>query len=161
MKLIIWEIQLQKRKDLLIPIYRGVAIIVDSVNAPFLENSEQPTMEHKKYSLCSILKIVCAGTHPPQRPDKGDGSYVCVYFNDYLMLRPGDELPTGYIRYTTTEEKNMLHQMAEDYEVDPVYVLDLYRHGKVNWMLDFAIRAEVGVLLLLVGSVIRVKKNKT
>ena len=35
------------------------------------------------------------------------------------MLRPGDELPTGYIRYTTTEEKAMLHQMAEDYELDP------------------------------------------
>ena len=74
-----------------------------------------------------------------------DGSYICVYFDNYLMLRSGDELPTGYIRYTTTEEKNMLHQMAEDYEVDPVYVLDLYRHGKVNWMLDFAIRAGVGI----------------
>ena len=48
----------------------------------------------------------------------------------------------------------MLHQMAEDYEVDPVYVLDMYRHGKVNWMLDFAIRAGVGILLLAVGSVI-------
>ena len=70
------------------------------------------------------------------------------------MLRPGDELPTGYIRYTTTEEKTMLHQMAEDYEVDLVYVLDMYRHGKVSWMLDFAIRAGVGILLLVVGSVI-------
>ena len=48
----------------------------------------------------------------------------------------------------------MLHQMAEDYEVDPVYVLDLYRHGKVSRMLDFAIRAGVGILLLMVGSVI-------
>ena len=83
-----------------------------------------------------------------------DGSYVCVYFDDYLMLRSSDELPTGYIRYTTTEEKTMLHQMAEDYEVDPVYVLDMYRHGKVSWMLDFAIRAGVGILLLVVGSVI-------
>ena len=48
----------------------------------------------------------------------------------------------------------MLHQMAEDYEVDPVYVLDMYCHSKVNWMLDFAIRAGVGILLLVVGSVI-------
>ena len=48
----------------------------------------------------------------------------------------------------------MLHQMAEDYEVDPVYVLDMYRYGKVNWMLDFVIRAGGGVLLLVVGSVI-------
>ena len=83
-----------------------------------------------------------------------DGFYVCVYFDDYLMLRSSDELPTGYIRYTTTEEKTMLHQMAEDDEVDPVYVLDMYRHGKVSWMLDFAIRAGVGILLLVVGSVI-------
>ena len=81
-----------------------------------------------------------------------DGSYVCVYFDDYLMLRSGDELPTGYVRYTTTEEKTMLHQMANDYEVDPVYVLDMYRHGKVNWILDFVIRAGVGIFLLVVGS---------
>lgn len=48
----------------------------------------------------------------------------------------------------------MLHQMAEDYEVDQAYVLDMYRRGKVSWMLDFAIRAGVGILLLVVGSVI-------
>lgn len=81
-----------------------------------------------------------------------DGSYVCVYFDDYLMLKPGDDLPTGYLRYTTTEEASMLHQMAEEYEVNPVYVLDMYRHGKVNWMLDFAIRAAVGIFLFVVGS---------
>lgn len=45
--------------------------------------------------------------------------------------------------------------MAEDDEVDPVYVLDMYRHSKVNWMLDFAVRVGgVGVLLLVVGSVV-------
>ena len=76
------------------------------------------------------------------------------------MLRSGDELPTGYIRYTTTEEKTMLHQMAEEYEVDPVYVLDMYRHGKVSWMLDFAIRAGTGIFLLVIGSAIakRIKR---
>ena len=83
-----------------------------------------------------------------------DGSYVCVYFDDYLMLHPGEELPTGYVRYATTEEKAMLRQMAEEYEVDPVYVLDLYRHGKVSWVLDLAIRAGAGLLLLAVGSAI-------
>ena len=89
-----------------------------------------------------------------------DGSYVCVYFDDYLMLRSGDELPTGYIRYTTTEEKTMLHQMAEEYEVDPVYVLDMYRYGKVSWMLDFAIRAGIGIFPLVIGSAIakRIKR---
>ena len=89
-----------------------------------------------------------------------DGSYVCIYFDDYLMLRPGKELPTGYVRYATTEEKIMLHQVAEEYEVDPVYVLDMYRHGKVSWMLDLVIRAGVGLLLLVAGSAIAVKIRK-
>lgn len=79
-----------------------------------------------------------------------NGSYVCVYFDDYLMLRSGKELPTGYVRYATTEEKKMLHGMAEVFEVDPVYVLDMYRHGKVSWMLDFVIRF---VLVLLLGMI--------
>ena len=35
-----------------------------------------------------------------------------------------------------------------------MYVLDMYHHGKVSWMLDYAIRAGVGILLLVVGSVI-------
>lgn len=83
-----------------------------------------------------------------------DVSYVCVYFDDYLILHPGRELPTGYVRYATTEEKTMLRQMAEEYEVDSVYVLDMYRHGKVSWMLDLAIRAGAGLLLLVVGSAI-------
>lgn len=83
-----------------------------------------------------------------------DGSYICVYFDDYLMLHPGEQLPTGYVRYATAEEKAMLRQMAEEYEVDPVFVLDMYRHDKVSWMLDFAIRAGVGLLLLVVGSAI-------
>ncbi len=91
-----------------------------------------------------------------------DGSYVCVYFDDYLMLRSGEELPTGYVRYADTEEKKMLHRMAEDYEVNPVYVLDMYRHGKVNWMLDFAIRMAVVVLLGLIYLSVadRIKKSK-
>ena len=48
----------------------------------------------------------------------------------------------------------MLRQMAEEYEVNPAYVLDMYRHGKVSWLLDLAIRAGVGLLLLVVGSAI-------
>ena len=39
----------------------------------------------------------------------------------------------------------MLNQMAEDYDVDPVYVLDMYQHGKVNWMLDVLLRLAVCV----------------
>ena len=26
----------------------------------------------------------------------------------------------------------MLHQIAEDYKVGPVYVLDMYRHGRLG-----------------------------
>ena len=89
-----------------------------------------------------------------------DGSYVCVYFDDYLMLCPGEELPTGYVRYATTEEKTMLRQMAENYEVNPVYVLDMYRHGKVIWMLDLVIRAGVGLLVVVVGSAIAGKVSR-
>lgn len=49
----------------------------------------------------------------------------------------------------------MLHQIAEDYKVGQVYVLDMYRHGKVSFMLAFAVRVGgVGILLLVVGSVI-------
>lgn len=81
-----------------------------------------------------------------------DGSWLCVYFDDYLALTGADNYPTGYVRYTTTEERRMLNQMAEDYGVDPVYVLDMYRHGKVNWMLDLGIRLAV-VLVVYMGVV--------
>ena len=75
----------------------------------------------------------------------GDNSWLCVYFDDYLALTGTDTYPTGYVRYTTTEERRMLNQMAEDYDVDPVYVLDMYRYGKVNWMLDVLLRLAVCV----------------
>ena len=74
-----------------------------------------------------------------------DGSWLCVYFDDYMVLTGTDNYPTGYVRYTTTEERRMLKQMAEDYDVDPVYILDMYRHGKVSWMLDVLVRIAVCV----------------
>ncbi len=74
-----------------------------------------------------------------------DGSLLCVYFDDYLAWTGADTFPTGYVRYTTTEERRMLNRMAGDYEVDPVYVLDMYQHGKVNWMLDVLLRLAVCV----------------
>lgn len=82
----------------------------------------------------------------------GDNSWLCVYFDDYLMLIGTDAYPTGYVRYATTEERRMLNRMVEDYDVDPVYVLDMYRHGKVNWMLDLGLRLAV-VLVVYVGMV--------
>ncbi len=80
----------------------------------------------------------------------GDHSWLCVYFDDYLVLTGAETYPTGYVRYTTTEERRMLKRMTEDYEVDPVYVLDMYRHGKVNWMLDLGLRL-AAVLAVYVG----------
>ena len=82
----------------------------------------------------------------------GDNSWLCVYFDDYLTLTGTDAYPTGYVRYTTTEERRMLNRMAEDYDVNPVYVLDMYRHGKVSWMLDAGLRLAV-VLVVYVGVV--------
>lgn len=84
----------------------------------------------------------------------GDGTYVCVYFDDYLMLCPGEELPTGYVRYATAYEQKMLRRLEDSYEVDRMYVLDMYRHGKVNWTLDIAIRFGAGLVLVVVGSAI-------
>ena len=82
-----------------------------------------------------------------------DGSQICVYFDDYLTVTEGESYPTGYLRYTTTEERRMLERMAGDYEVDPVYVLDLYRQGKVSWMLELLLRfgALLGGFLLVMA----------
>ena len=43
----------------------------------------------------------------------GDNSWLCVYFDDYLTLTGTDTYPTGYVRYTTTEERRMLKRMAD------------------------------------------------
>ena len=74
-----------------------------------------------------------------------DGSWLCVYFDDYLAWTETGNYPTGYVRYTTTKERRMLNRMAEDYDVNPAYVLDMYQHGKVNWMLDVLLRLAVCV----------------
>ena len=93
----------------------------------------------------------------------GDNSWLCVYFDDYLALTGTDTYPTGYIRYTTTEERRMLNQMAEDYDVDPVYVLDMYQHGKVNWMLDLGLRLAVVLVVIFIVVTLQNlwKKQKT
>ena len=85
----------------------------------------------------------------------GDGSWLCVYFDDYLTLTGGDEYPTDYLRYSTTEERRVLNQMQADYDLDPVYVLDMYRHGKVSWMLDVLLRLAVLAVAGMIGVTIR------
>ena len=87
-----------------------------------------------------------------------DGSYLCVFFDDYLMLQKvlgGEvELPVGYVRGSTRYEYKMLYEMAENYDVDFTLVLDMYRDGKGPWLLDKGLRLGVAILLLVVGSVI-------
>lgn len=75
-----------------------------------------------------------------------DGTWLCVYFDDYLTLTDAEELPVGYVRYTTTEERRMLDSMTEDYEADTVYVLDMFRHGKQSWIVEGLFRLMVTVL---------------
>ncbi len=84
-----------------------------------------------------------------------DGSYLCVYFDDYLTLVDGDQYPTGYVRYATAEERRMLDRMAADYGVDTVYVLDMFRHGKVSWMLDLLLRLGVLAVVAIGAATVR------
>ena len=70
------------------------------------------------------------------------------------MLLPGKALPTGYVRYATGGEKKMFRRLKDSYNIDRTYVLDMYRQGKIYMILDLAIRAGVGLLLLIVSSVI-------
>lgn len=102
-------------------------------------------------AMRSLLKSWYNGYYL-QRLD--DGSYLCVYFDDYLAtaraLGRDAEMPVGYLRYTTTEERRMLNRMTEEYDVDPVYVLDLYRYGKAGWVADMALR--LAVLIAALGA---------
>ena len=83
-----------------------------------------------------------------------DGTYVCVYFDDYLTILPSEELPTGYVRSATPDEQRMIREFGESYEINGMFVLDMYRHGKVNQMLDLAIRAGFGIFILVISSAI-------
>ena len=44
----------------------------------------------------------------------------------------------------------MLNQMSADYDVDPVYVLDMYRYGKASWMIDLALRIGITFLVVMI-----------
>ena len=91
-----------------------------------------------------------------------DGSYICAFFDDYLMLSKGAELPVGRVRYSTAEERNMLSMMAEDYEVDKLFVLDMYREGKAPWLLDKPMRLIAAIAVAVLGMTVaeRVKKKR-
>ena len=43
----------------------------------------------------------------------------------------------------------MLYKMAEDYNVDPTLVLDMYRDGKGAWMLDKGLRLVLAIAIVV------------
>ena len=75
-----------------------------------------------------------------------DGTYLCVYLDDcaFLFGEP-EELYTGKLRSVDApEEARMLHAMeAAGYDLDTSFILDMYRHGKVNEFADIAMRGGV------------------
>ena len=75
-----------------------------------------------------------------------DGTYLCLYLDDcaFLFGEP-EELYTGVLRSTDApEEARMLHAMeAAGYDLDTSFILDMYRHGKVNQFADIAMRAGI------------------
>ena len=94
-------------------------------------------------------KIISSGTYNRYYLiELTDGYWICVYFDDYLALIGADNYPTGYIRYTTTAERNMLNKMSQYYNVDTVYMLDMYQYGKVNGIFDIVLRFIIFVIVL-------------
>ncbi|NBI09821.1 hypothetical protein D1641_07300 [Colidextribacter sp. OB.20] len=88
-----------------------------------------------------------------------DGTYLCVYLDDcaFLFGEP-EELYTGKLRSVDApEEARMLHAMeAAGYDLDTSFILDMYRHGKVNEFADIAMRGGLwlaGVFLVSFVSV--------
>lgn len=69
-----------------------------------------------------------------------DGSWICAYFDDYLVLTNSSRFPTGYLRSASREERQMLSQMARDYDVNTHWVIDMYRHGKMSLSIDILLR---------------------
>lgn len=75
-----------------------------------------------------------------------DGSWICAYFDDYLALTNSSRFPTGYIRSASDQEYRMLRRMARDYDVNILFVIDMYRYGKMSLSIDLLLR-----ILLLYG----------
>ena len=88
-----------------------------------------------------------------------DGTYLCVYLDDcaFLFGEP-EELYTGRLRSVDApEEARMLHAMeAEGYDVDTMFILDMYRHGKVNQFADIAMRAGIWFAGAFIAALIHV-----
>ena len=75
-----------------------------------------------------------------------------MFFDDYILMPflNGLDLPAGQVRSASTEEKTMLHLMAEDYDVDVAYVVDMYNYEKISWIGNFILRIVLLFVLFLV-----------
>ncbi len=95
-----------------------------------------------------------------------DGSYLCVFFDDYLMLQKvlGGEidLPVGYVRSCTSFEHSVLYDMAKecDYDVDVTVVLDMYRDGKCPRFLDAGLRFLFAIAIVASIKLVLDKRKK-
>ncbi|NDO46241.1 hypothetical protein [Clostridium sp. MD294] len=117
-----------------------------------------------KYWEKILQNIIAGGTYNRYYLIQlSDNYWLCVYFDDYLALIKSKHYPTGYIRHTTTTERTMLNKMAQHYNVDTVYILDMYRYGKVNSVFDIILRFIVLVVVLVIIITIQdlFKKQKT
>lgn len=75
-----------------------------------------------------------------------DGTYLCLYLDDcaFLFGEP-EELYTGWLRSVDApEEARMLSDMeAEGYDVETMFILDMYRHGKVSQFTEILLRGGI------------------
>lgn len=90
-----------------------------------------------------------------------DGSYVLVYFDDYL-LGNNAPMPTGYVRSGLPYEQRTAKALQKTYNIDSLYVLDMYRHGKVSNLVDILLRAGIGlaVFCLVTAICAYIKKRR-
>lgn len=75
-----------------------------------------------------------------------DGTYLCIYLDDcaFLLGEP-EQLYTGRLRSVDApEEARMLSAMeAEGYDVDTIFILDMYRHGKISQFTEILLRGGI------------------
>ena len=75
-----------------------------------------------------------------------DGTYLCLYLDDCaFQFGAPEELYTGRLRSVDApEEARMLSDMeAEGYDVDTMFILDMYRHGKVSQFTEILLRGGI------------------
>ncbi len=103
------------------------------------------TYETMPYPIPFMVKLMKPASHNQYHLIRlEDGSYLGVYFDDYLKLqkwfKSKIDLPVGYVRRSDQAERKMLKKMKADYNVNTDYILDMYNEDKVNHPEDTIIR---------------------